>query len=96
MTRSMPVMTRVSPKIKQKLRALAKQTDRSESYVVAEAIEAYVDLNAWQTAHVERSLAAVEKGESGIAHDRVVEWLKSWGTEQEIPPTRPIHRPKTR
>ena len=44
MPRTSPVMTRVSPDIKRKLRALTKETDRSESYLAAEAIAAYVEL----------------------------------------------------
>jgi RHH-type transcriptional regulator, rel operon repressor / antitoxin RelB len=79
-------MTRVSPEIKRKLRALAKETDRSESYLAAEAIAAYVDLNAWQVARIKKSLAEVTAGDPGVTHDRVAAWLDSWGSEGELPP----------
>jgi RHH-type rel operon transcriptional repressor/antitoxin RelB len=82
-------MTRVSPDIKRKLRALAKETDRSESYLAAEAIAAYVDLNAWQVTHIKKSLAEVTAGDSGVSHERVAAWLDSWGSDQELPPPKP-------
>jgi RHH-type rel operon transcriptional repressor/antitoxin RelB len=89
MPRTSPVMTRVSPDIKRKLRALAKETDRSESYLVAEAIAAYVDLNAWQVTHIKKSLAEVAAGDTGVSHERVAAWLDSWGSERELPPPKP-------
>jgi RHH-type rel operon transcriptional repressor/antitoxin RelB len=82
-------MTRVSADIKRKLRALAKETDRSESYLAAEAIAAYVDLNAWQVTHIKKSLAEVTAGDAGVSHERVAAWLDSWGSGQELPPPKP-------
>ena len=85
MPRTSPVMTRVSSDIKRKLQALAKETDRSESYLAAEAIAAYVELNAWQ---VTKSLAEGTAGDTGVSHERVAAWLDSWGNEQELPTPR--------
>ena len=81
-------MTRVSPDIKRKLRAPAKETDRSESYLAAEAIAAYVELNAWQVTHIRKSLAEGTAGDTGVSHERVAAWLDSWGNEQELPTPR--------
>jgi RHH-type rel operon transcriptional repressor/antitoxin RelB len=82
-------MTRISSDIKRKLRALAKETDRSESYLAAEAIAAYVDLNAWQVTHIKKSLADVAAGDTGVSHERVAAWLDSWGSEQELAAPKP-------
>ena len=56
MPKSVPVMTRVSPALKKKLQTLAKDTRRSESYLVAEAITDYVELNAWQVKTIKKRL----------------------------------------
>ena len=43
------VMTvRVEPDVKQRLEKLAKATARTKSFLAAEAIRAYLDLNEWQ------------------------------------------------
>ncbi len=56
MPTSVPVMTRVSPALKKKLQTLAKDTRRSESFLVAEAITDYVELNAWQVRTIKQRL----------------------------------------
>jgi predicted transcriptional regulator len=42
---------------------LAKQTDRSRSWLVSRAVEDYVALNAWQIAKIEEGLAAARRGD---------------------------------
>jgi len=42
---------------------LAKQTDRSRSWLVSRAVEDYVALNEWQIAKIEEGLAAVRRGD---------------------------------
>ena len=87
MSKSVPVSTRVTPELKQRLQRLASDTDRSEADLVAQAIEQFVDLNAWQIAEIRARLGAAKAGEEpGIAHERVAEWLQSWGTDHELPP----------
>jgi predicted transcriptional regulator len=88
MSKSVPVSTLVSPEPKQRLQRLAAETDRSEADLVAQAIEQFVDLNAWQVAEIRERFAAAKAGEPGIAHERVAEWLESWGTDHELPPPR--------
>jgi RHH-type transcriptional regulator, rel operon repressor / antitoxin RelB len=53
---------RLSKELKGKLERLAKRTKRSKSYLAAEAIAGYVELNAWQ---VEQIRKAVEKADAG-------------------------------
>jgi predicted transcriptional regulator len=42
------VSAKLDPKVAKKLELLVKATDRSKSYLVAEAIETYVEDQAWQ------------------------------------------------
>jgi RHH-type rel operon transcriptional repressor/antitoxin RelB len=83
MARTQPVMTRVSSTLKKKLKGLAKQTDRSESYLAAEAIAAYVDVNAWQVEQIKKGLDEARSGVPGVLHEDVEAWVRSWGTRKE-------------
>lgn len=63
---------RVDRKTKSRLEKLAKAMDRTKSYVAAEAIRAYIDLNEWQIAEIRAALKEAEardfaSGEEGRA-----------------------------
>jgi predicted transcriptional regulator len=57
------VTTRIDAALKAKLEALARSTKRSKSYLAAEAIAAYVELNEWQIAEIEAGIAELDRGE---------------------------------
>lgn len=46
-----------------KLDALAADTDRSRNWLAAKAIENYIELNAWQIAHIKEGIAQADRGE---------------------------------
>jgi RHH-type transcriptional regulator, rel operon repressor / antitoxin RelB len=84
-TRSEMMTVRLAPGIVDKLEALARNTNRSKSYLANEAIENYVHLNAWQVAHIKAALAEDEQGGPSVPNEEVMEWLSSWGTDNELP-----------
>lgn len=86
MVKTTRVTTRLSPELKSRLEALSKRTRRSQSDLVEEALEAYVAAVAWQVRHITLALEEAKRGAPGVPHERVVEWLKSWGTDHELPP----------
>jgi len=75
---------RVDPTVKQRLEKLAKNTGRTRSYLAAEAIAEYLDINEWQVAGIKRAIGSLDRGE-GIAHQDVKDWIASWGTKNERP-----------
>jgi RHH-type transcriptional regulator, rel operon repressor / antitoxin RelB len=76
---------RVQPKIMEQLEELSGATCRTKSFLAAEAIECYLAVQAWQTKAVEKSLSkANSKKANFISHDKVADWLKSWGTQEEL------------
>jgi len=80
---------RVDSAVKKRLERLARSTGRSRSFLAAEAIGEYLDVNEWQVAGIKRAVASIERGE-GIAHSAVKEWVASWGGADEKPvPKRP-------
>ena len=64
--------------------SLAKGTGRSRSFLAAEAIGEFVDVNEWQIAGIKRAMQSLDRGE-GIAHEQVKEWVRSWGGGKERP-----------
>ncbi len=57
------VTARIGAALKAKLEALSRATKRSKSYLAAEAIAAYVELNEWQIAEIEAGIAELDRGE---------------------------------
>lgn len=57
------VTVRIAADLKAKLETLARSTRRSRSYLAAEAIAAYVELNAWQIGEIEAGIAELEGGQ---------------------------------
>ncbi|MCC6775904.1 MAG: CopG family ribbon-helix-helix protein [Hyphomicrobiales bacterium] len=75
---------RVDTGVKRRLERLAKSTGRSRSFLAAEAISEYLDVNEWQVAGIKRATASLDRGE-GIPHDSVKDWVASWGGSNEKP-----------
>ena len=75
---------RVDSDIKKRLEKLAKSTGRSRSFLAAEAIGEFVDVNEWQIAGIRAAMQSLDHGES-IPHEQVKEWVKSWGSRKERP-----------
>jgi RHH-type transcriptional regulator, rel operon repressor / antitoxin RelB len=75
---------RVEAAIKKRLEKLAKSTGRSRSFLAAEALNGYLDLNEWQVAGIKQAMASLDRGE-GIPHNEVKDWVKSWGQKRERP-----------
>jgi predicted transcriptional regulator len=63
---------------------LAKSTGRSRSFLAAEAINEYLEVNEWQVTGIKRAIASHDRGE-GIPHCFVKDWVASWGSANEKP-----------
>jgi RHH-type transcriptional regulator, rel operon repressor / antitoxin RelB len=81
---STTVSIRIDSVIKKRLEKLAKSTGRSRSFLAAEAISEYVDLNEWQVAGIQKAMVSLDRGE-GVPHERVKEWVSSWDRKKERP-----------
>jgi RHH-type transcriptional regulator, rel operon repressor / antitoxin RelB len=53
----------VDRKTKTRLEKLAKAMERTKSYLAAEAIRTYVELNEWQIAEIETALKEADAGD---------------------------------
>jgi RHH-type transcriptional regulator, rel operon repressor / antitoxin RelB len=84
-TRSQTLSIRLTPKVKRQLSHLSKATGRSANYLVADAIEVYVQEQERQLESIRRGTAEIESGHY-IPHDAMKAWLLSLGSDQELPP----------
>jgi predicted transcriptional regulator len=64
------------------LEKLAQRTNRSKSFLAAEAIAAYVEAEDWQLEEVGAGLAELDSGKM-VEHQKVSKWLRSWGKPNE-------------
>ena len=85
MAKSAMMTIRLTPEVREKLEALAHDTKRSKSYLASEAIASYVDRNAWQIEEIKKGLDEARSGTPGVPHGEVEEWVRSWGTDHELP-----------
>jgi predicted transcriptional regulator len=78
---------RIPPEMRDQLETLADATGRTKSFLAAEAIEYYLAAQAWQVKAIK---GAVKKADSKkakfIEHQKVIDWLSSWGTQEEKEP----------
>ncbi|MBI4990127.1 MAG: ribbon-helix-helix protein, CopG family [Rhodocyclales bacterium] len=63
MSASTTVTIRLEPAIKDRLDRLATVTHRSKSFLAADAIREYVELNEWQIRETQAALAEANAGE---------------------------------
>jgi RHH-type transcriptional regulator, rel operon repressor / antitoxin RelB len=56
------ITTRIDASLKAKLEALSRGTKRSKSYLAAEAIAAFVELNEWQIRDIEEGITELDAG----------------------------------
>ena len=69
------------------LAEFAEARQQPLSDVAADIIAMHVDRENWERQQILQGLAELDAGK-GVDHERVVEWLESWGTENELPAPR--------
>ena len=79
---------RLDEQLESRLNALAKKSQRSKSFLAKEALVRYIEAEELKQRENELTIARWEEyretGET-ISHESMVEWLETWGTDQEKP-----------
>jgi RHH-type transcriptional regulator, rel operon repressor / antitoxin RelB len=84
MSETATITVRLDAALKTKLEALAKSTQRSKSWLAAEAIAAYIEQESWQIQQIEAAIQEANQPETEwVAHEDVSAWLKTWGNEDK-------------
>jgi predicted transcriptional regulator len=81
------ITVNLDPGVQAKLAAIAEERGKPVSDLAAEAIASFVEVERWQEQHIRQGIEELEAGK-GMRHERVAEWLDSWGTENELSPPR--------
>jgi predicted transcriptional regulator len=82
MMKTETVSARVPPETARKFALLAKATNRSKSYLAAEAIENYVNDQQWQIDAILKGIKEADEGKfvtDGQLHDA----LSKWGIDED-------------
>ncbi|HZE53705.1 MAG TPA: ribbon-helix-helix protein, CopG family [Bradyrhizobium sp.] len=82
--RSTTFTVRIDAAAKKRLERLAKSTGRSRSFLAAEAINEYLDVKSGRLPGSSGAIASLDRGE-GVSHERVKDWVTSWGGGRERP-----------
>ncbi len=84
-TRTTTVSIRLTPEVKRHLARLSKSTGRSANFLVADAIEIYIQEQQRQLESIRRGFAEIKAGHC-IPHDAMKVWLLSLGSDHGLPP----------
>ena len=73
---------RLEPELKDRLDELAEATHRSKSFLAAEAIRDFIELNEWQIQEIKAAIKEANNGE--FASDKAVKkTLNKWGVDAD-------------
>lgn len=72
------ISARVSPELAERLAALAEFTQRSKSYLAAQAIEEFINVQEWQVQAIREGIEAAKNGDVA-SHAQALAVLNSWG-----------------
>ena len=73
---------RLESDLKDRLDDLANVTNRSKSFLAAEAIQEFVDLNEWQLQEIKKALAEADAGDFASAKE-LKKMLGKWGVSAD-------------
>ena len=78
------ILVELDAEVQARLAALAQHRRQPVGEVAAEVISGFFAPDSWEHKHIRAGLAELEAGQ-GVPNERVMEWLDSWGTENELP-----------
>lgn len=85
---------RLQPELEEPLEGLCKKLDRSKNYIINQAIKEFVARQELAEQRWQETLPALESVKEGrtIPAEKVFEWMRSWGTDNELPKPTPEKR----
>ncbi|WP_339639616.1 ribbon-helix-helix protein, CopG family [uncultured Porticoccus sp.] len=78
---------RLQAELEEPLEVLAKKLDRSKNYLINQALKEFIAQQKLAEKRWQETLPALESVRAGrtIPADKVFEWMRSWGTDNELP-----------
>lgn len=78
------ILVQLDAAVQARLAALAEDRRQPVSEVAAEVISIYFAPDSWEHKQIRTGMAELEAGQS-VSNESVMEWLDSWGNENELP-----------
>lgn len=90
MSGTSPLSVRISDDMKDDLSKLVESTGETKSFLTNDALRQYLEQKTWQIRAIQETVPEAEtaSGEDFIEHEKVDDWLASWGSEDEMEPPR--------
>jgi len=83
--KTQPLSIRLEPELSDQVTAIATALDRPKSWIIEQAVRDYVAVQQWQLAAIDEGIADADTGQVA-SHEEVMEWVRSWGKPDELPP----------
>jgi RHH-type rel operon transcriptional repressor/antitoxin RelB len=80
--KTVPVSGRIDKAISKRLDALAKSTARSRSFLISEAVKAYVEDQTWQIEAIKEGIKAADQGKFA-SDERVLKIFAKYGVSND-------------
>ena len=79
---------RLQAEVESGLEAIADKLSRSKSWVINQALREYLERQEQEQTRWQETLKAMESVAQGrvVSGEAVHTWLRSWGTDNELPP----------
>lgn len=85
MTAHTPLTLDLPDELRELLERVAAASDKSESGLVAEAVEEFLQTRTRQLELITEGQRAADAGQT-VSSQAVDAWLESWGTDRKLPP----------
>ena len=82
MSQSTTMTIRLEPELKSRLDKLAAITHRSKSFLAAEAVREFIELNEWQIQEVNAALKEADDGDFASPEEEAAV-LNKWGADAD-------------
>ena len=87
MSKAMTLTLQIPQTLGLRLDEVAQAAKRSKAHLTEDALRAFLADYDWQIEAINEGLANADAGRF-VEHEKVVAWLESWGTSNELPPPR--------
>jgi predicted transcriptional regulator len=88
MPKSVSLAFKTTEETDKRLAQLARETRRPKEWHLEQALHDYLEHEEWLIEEIKEGLADLHAGRV-IPHEKVMEWVASWGTTNELPPPVP-------
>ena len=82
------VSVKLPEQVRQQVDELARQTNRSRSTIIGEAVSSYMRDQAEYIRSLDEIVAGLDT-EPAHSGEQIFAWLESWGSENELPSPKP-------